>query len=290
MWFGTGVASGWGKGCVRPRPIREWFSRFKGQARLLGPDYTRSLAHYSPATASRHVFFCSVDSQFVLARPASNRSLWVHLGDENQVRLLHRTTVHRVPFNGLTIPYRVGHWIAPDLLATPLKRDRTVFIYYNTNLQRHVVRLMLYVRLALLNRSDVVLEKKINTPLEAARRASDSRFCLCPTGDSTGFTARLYFSLVHGCTPVWIDGWQRNIGWDDLALPFKKSIDWRRLVVYMPNPHADVVGALRRFQPDYDYIEQVRPMLLFDAESGTASSLAVREILERVCRDPCGVP
>mgnify|MGYP002631861539 CR=1 FL=1 len=301
FWFGTSIVSGWaGENRSRTKLIRNWLSTYKKANWPPTPnDFISSLTHYRPATASRHVFFCSVDSQFVLASATTKESLWVHLGDENEVR--HRIAVPRVgnatddvwkvtriPFNGLTIPYQIRHWISKDLLDTRLNRERSLFIYSNTNLRKHRTRVVLQDRLTLLNRSDILLESTMTSPQISAHRASNSRFCICPTGDSTGFTARLYFSLVHGCTPVFLDGWHRNIGWDDLALPFKTKIDWKRLIVYMPNPDEDVLDALSMFAPDYDYIEYIRPMLLFEnswthrSNSNDASGVAVQEILERV--------
>eukprot|EP00966_Prymnesium_polylepis_P158747 3669267-Prymnesium_polylepis.1 len=64
-------------------------------------------------------------------------------------------------------------------------------------------------------------------PREAAEMALNSTFCLCPTGDSKGFTARFYMALLHGCLPVRIDGYQRNMTIGPPVYPFPHLIDWR---------------------------------------------------------------
>ena len=53
-----------------------------------------------------------------------------------------------------------------------------------------------------------VMGQRMAPPAEAQRLSLESDFCFCPTGDAKGFTARLYFSLLLGCLPVRVDGWQ----------------------------------------------------------------------------------
>jgi hypothetical protein len=50
--------------------------------------------------------------------------------------------------------------------------------------------------------------QRMAPPAEAQRLALESDFCFCPTGDAKGFTARFYFSLLLGCLPVRVDGWE----------------------------------------------------------------------------------
>ena len=74
-------------------------------------------------------------------------------------------------------------------------------------------------------------------PLDVSRAAAlalDSIFCLTPTGDNKGFTARFYFVLQLGCLPVFIDCWRRNYSVEELALPFPTLIDWQRLAIIVP--------------------------------------------------------
>mmetsp|Transcript_6195 Transcript_6195/g.16270 ORF Transcript_6195/g.16270 Transcript_6195/m.16270 type:complete len:153 (+) Transcript_6195:1038-1496(+) len=63
-----------------------------------------------------------------------------------------------------------------------------------------------------------------------------STFCMCPTGDSKGFSARFYFSILNGCIPVKLDGWRRHLSFNDTAWPFPSLIDWRRVVIEFPVP------------------------------------------------------
>lgn len=69
-------------------------------------------------------------------------------------------------------------------------------------------------------------------PVRTAAAASiSSVFCLCPTGDSKGFTARFYFSIAHRCIPVRVDGFRRGLTAAETAYPFPSLIDWSRIVV-----------------------------------------------------------
>ena len=45
---------------------------------------------------------------------------------------------------------------------------------------------------------------------QASHDALTATFCLCPTGDSKGHTARLFHAIVHGCIPIRVDGWERG--------------------------------------------------------------------------------
>lgn len=65
-----------------------------------------------------------------------------------------------------------------------------------------------------------------------AEMASRSTFCLCPSGDIVGFTARFYFSIIHGCIPVYVDMFPRALTFDDLLFPFPTSIDWGRVTIF----------------------------------------------------------
>ena len=106
-------------------------------------------------------------------------------------------------------------------------------------------------------------------PREAAEAALASTFCLCPTGDSKGFTARLWFSIAHGCIPVRYDGFHRNLTSNQTAYPFADRVDWSRMVVKAPDtangtlldmllemPQAAVESRLR-------YLRRVRSMLMY---------------------------
>ena len=68
----------------------------------------------------------------------------------------------------------------------------------------------------------------------AAKGASRAHFCLCPTGDSKGLTARFYFAIAHECIPVRVDGFRRGLAAEQLALPFPSLIDWKDVVLDVP--------------------------------------------------------
>jgi len=50
----------------------------------------------------------------------------------------------------------------------------------------------------------VVLAGRMLAPGDAGQLAASSIFCLVPTGDNKGFTARFYFVLLSG---TWLRGW-----------------------------------------------------------------------------------
>ena len=79
-------------------------------------------------------------------------------------------------------------------------------------------------------RQEFLVTSKMMGPAEAARIALSSAFCLCPTGDSKGFTARFYFVLLHGCLPVRVDGYNRSAVQVPPAYPFQQLIDWSKIV------------------------------------------------------------
>ena len=69
-------------------------------------------------------------------------------------------------------------------------------------------------------------------PVVAAGVMAESTFCLAPTGDSKGFTARMYYALMHGCIPVRLDSWvKRRLPLERLVFPFSSLLNWSRLVV-----------------------------------------------------------
>jgi hypothetical protein len=120
-----------------------------------------------------------------------------------------------------------------------------------------------------------------------------SVFCLCPTGDSKGFTARLYFSLAHGCLPVRVDGFRRALPWSDLALPFPSSIDWRRALLDSTVDEVlsgSLLARLLQLRASGDatarshYVRQVAHIVVFDRRSGEfdAADATLRELQRRL--------
>ena len=113
--------------------------------------------------------------------------------------------------------------------------------------------------------------------ISGAEMALKSHFCLCPSGarcpqssphsTSTargrsmrspsratrlptapvpdlavvGFTVRLYFSLIHGCIPIYVDLFSRTLAFKELAFPLPRSVrspPATRPHAPHPEPHA----------------------------------------------------
>ena len=109
-------------------------------------------------------------------------------------------------------------------------------------------------------------------PYKAAQVALSSTFCLCPTGDSKGFTARFYFSLLHGCLPIRVDGYRRNATIAAPTYPFPQLIDWSRLIIDMRPDKAPMLlprlfaMSEREIEKRQSYLQHVAHWLLFDNE------------------------
>jgi hypothetical protein len=99
--------------------------------------------------------------------------------------------------------------------------------------------------------------------------ALESSFCLCPTGDSKGFTSRFFFSIAHDCIPVRVDGWQRELPFAAIAYPFAHLVDWRKVVVNVPLDDAHGLLEWLRDMPANELRERrlalrhAAPMLLY---------------------------
>lgn len=92
------------------------------------------------------------------------------------------------------------------------------------------------------------------------------------------FTARFYFSLIHGCIPVWIDTYNRNLKFNDLALPFKKSLHWNKLMVHVKYGHP-ILPRLERFHVDYEYVAASIAKIRYDEQ---ATDFAIQELRDRL--------
>lgn len=194
-----------------------------------GSDIMPRLSHLNARSARRHVLLWTMDVEFVggfdgepLPGLDSGTQAWlaeatiVHLGDDEiPARSSHNPHVRPLR-NGLTVPYRVSQWCP---LGFPLLPQRKMHLLFaNVNPSRHATRGLLAS--SLLERArELGVESRLmfapaNTtaasaatsspmlsPREAAEHALISTFCLCPTGDSKGFTARFYFSIAVSLLP-----------------------------------------------------------------------------------------
>lgn len=143
-------------------------------------------------------------------------------------------------------------------------------------------------------------EADLRTPTAAATAAMRSRFCLCPSGDILGFTARLFFSVIHECIPVVVDLWDRTLGARHggqaspvLSFPFPLSIDWSRFVVQRAFDDGVAHSVLRHLvampEAEYEsrlsYMRSIAHWLVYDGLAGAArgaEAALVRELEARV--------
>ena len=203
------------------------------------------LPHLNNQTAARHVFLFSCDGQFVNTdlHPLVRKSLVVHLGDDafhggpgliNYVKLRHTQLMK----NAVVVPYRVSQWL-PHGFSPPVVGPRRLLLSMNVNLKRHRSRQRVADQLLAdatrlnVSRERLLVSSTMMEPAEAAKVAKSSTFCVCPTGDSKGFTARFYFVLLHGCLPVRVDGWGRNTTLAPVTYPFPELIRWDKIVIHV---------------------------------------------------------
>ena len=260
---------------------------------------------------------------------ATGRVILVNLGDDQIVtrmtdrpRVLSRPNETEHPdqnmwpvrvTNGLVVPYRVSHWVDDRAWRTwKSRRIRKYLLFSNVDVKRTAMRgEVLHMINESAQRAGVTSRVYLATmlpgqgmapPAEAQRLALESDFCFCPTGDAKGFTARLYFSLLLGCLPVRVDGWEpgrlhsgqlkMNTTW-----PFQHLIDWRRLVVEVPwhsrKPHSRLLRTLllmpraeilarRRYLRSVAHWLGYRELADGDGITRDAADAAVAELVARV--------
>lgn len=263
FWYGTAIVSGWAG--IRPLEVKKSWNHFN------------KLTHFNNQTAHKHVFFSTVDSQFVVANENTRNSVWFHLGDDYYTG----SPMHNKFFlpQSIAVPYQLSQWVDGNIEITS---QRHIFLYSNTNLKKHAGRHKLQDQIFKENQGhkfNIILNKDMQNVREASIFSQKSKFCLCPTGDSKGLTARFYFSIVHGCVPVWIDIYKRHLSSDELALPFKNDIDWTRLMVRIEYGEK-ILSHLKNVVVDYEYLKSSVHKLRYDRN---ASIFAVQQ-LERMYR------
>mmetsp|Transcript_70084 Transcript_70084/g.116388 ORF Transcript_70084/g.116388 Transcript_70084/m.116388 type:complete len:458 (-) Transcript_70084:169-1542(-) len=296
IWFGTAKAIDWGNGVRRDSrswQLRRWLHALSSHSHVMLPHLTRDTAH-------RHVFLASVDSQFLpllrkkagsstertgIGTEGMEHAIWIHLGDDHFSQGNSREDRSKsVRINSLVVPYRVSHWL--PFGDAPMAQAKSFLLFANINmhkgysrnelaqfLQRESERLRLTKRVVLRgSRHNVSSMQTVET---AARYSLRSTFCLCPSGDSKGLTARFYFSVFHNCIPVRLDLWVRGMAFDDLALPFGHLIDWRKVMIDWPMKNPSRARGLLEFlaampQREIDarqrYIQKITHWLHFDIE------------------------
>ena len=263
----------------RTPELVSWLDRLRQPSELQA--WLPHLANHS----HRHLFLCTTDSQYVYLGPhgaspgPEQHSIWVHLGDDHYTSF--RGGVVRRPgpkhgralTHGLTVPYRVSHWM-PFGFPPPAVRKRHLLFSCVTR-GKHRSRAHLHDALrnqtASLGLPDAALRlhDELIPVRTAAAEALRSTFCLAPTGDSKGFTARFYFSVLHGCIPVRHDGFHRRMTREQTAYPFPHLIEWERIVVAAPTDPLKLLERLRSM-PAADvasrlaYMRQVAHWLSYD--------------------------
>ncbi|KAL1522004.1 hypothetical protein AB1Y20_021649 [Prymnesium parvum] len=209
---------------------------------------TSQLKFLNASTASRHVFFQSVDSAFVgLASNGTGpwlplSSIIFHLGDDLHFygRIKHFSPNRRALrfSNSITIPYR-SFLPAKFDLRHPWREEghRRLLLFGAINAKRHWLRGEL---LEAVNRSRAIAPGRVlvgstsqfSSLANAAALQLNATFCLCPSGDAPAFTQRLYVSILHGCIPVRIDTYLRyppDPEHIESAYPFPHLIDWKKM-------------------------------------------------------------
>lgn len=235
--YGTWMTSGWGR--ARPR--------------LQDP-----IPKVSEFNDSQIVVFFSVDEQFIA--PLMTRPLFVTLGDDGITGRPHSKMKSRL--RSISVPYRLDQWGLQYLATVPAWSSRRRLAVANVNGARHRGRLKVIQSCLAIPGCTANTHRQLDVHA-AVHLALTTRFVLTPTGDSKGFCARFYFALLHGATPVFIDLWRRNLGFDELRLPFPSQLDWRKLIMYFPNePDPQLLNtSLHGFQHDEAEAAKARRLL-----------------------------
>ena len=243
------------------------------------------LPHLNNGTARKHLVLFTCDSQFVNIdlHPLFRSVTVVHLGDDGFAGSPHRNSylgqagVRNSLPNGVVVPYRVSQWM-PMGFTAPALAPRRFLLSMNVNLERHRIRRVIAnqimadaTRLGMPS-GRLLVTSIMMAPQEAADIAISSVFCVCPTGDSKGFTARFYFVLLHGCIPIRVDGWSRNTTLAPSAFPFPNLINWSKIVIDVPP--AEIASLMpqilampaNEIEDKQRYLRSVAHWFLFDDE------------------------
>jgi hypothetical protein len=156
----------------------------------------------------------------------------------------------------------MDQWCLQYLPTVPAWSTRRRFAVANVNGGRHPGRVRIIQTCLAVPGCTANIRKQLNVAA-AVRMALNTKFILAPTGDAKGFTARFYFALLHGATPVFIDLWERNLRFDQLRLPFMSQLNWSKLMIFIPKePDAQLLNAsLHGFQPDAAEAAKARHLL-----------------------------
>ena len=317
LFFGMLSSFGWGLFNGGGGTMRGLKHKFSQEATKL---FARP-PHLTEENAARHIYLATVDVEFVEARwfvKNGSRPIVVHLGDDHQAAnplpgkcagqtarcseaQIEQWKKKLLLRNDLTVPYRLSSWL-PMGFPPPYVERKSLLLFGNVNLARHPSRRRLDEeirmeagRLGLSSR--LLLTPTMTSVGEAARHSLDARFCLCPTGDSKGFTGRFYFSILHDCIPVRVDGWHRNLSVEELALPFRHRIDWSRAMVNYNPSRRGVEGegdgesllatlhgmSNREVEARTRYLREIAPRLVYDRNAPVdAADLVVEQVEARV--------
>lgn len=272
------------------------------------------------APPSKLLIFHTVDGQMLPPKlpPPLLNATWVHLGDTtfNKLgpcvfaeRIRRRGCANVSHFaNSLTVPHRTSQWM--PLGFPPPRPKKSLLLFANLNADKRTLGKLLRKRLALslaaeasslnlsaqLHMNLVGVRTEGTTKLDAASGAATalrSHFCLCPSGDIVGFTARLFFSIIHRCIPVYVDLFPRTLTVEELAFPFPSTIDWQRVVLVRPLDSA--AGLLRdlasmpaaELEARHRYADSIASFLVYDTpglEQRDAPAAFITELERRFAR------
>ena len=240
--LGCNAMLSWGHGLkrVNPEAHHTFFNNFSRFAREMIPFFA-SVPH-------RHLFLFPIDSMFI---PKSlHGSIVAHTG-------ARYVSGHRLD---ITVPYYMQTPIdiadREDTLASYPEEgsegERPISIFMMADLDRNWIRKEIFKQLEQKGEWSHSIELwkpyRDKMPLSVGRSFSHmrrSQFCMAPTGDSDGFTQRLYSILLAGCIPVRVDTYYPQYGFGNAAWPFKQSIDWSKAVILVPPKQLRRVGLVQ---------------------------------------------
>lgn len=186
------------------------------------PEMRKHLIHLNNDTASRHVFFDTNDSCFIVVNdlnPLVRNSIVVHLGDDEWTS---DGPLRKQYFSRSVIaPYRT-----PTKKVTTFSSVRKILLFGALNTRRHPVRRKI---LHMFENVTGVVVREMSTfkGLQATGvMMMDAKYCLCPAGDTPSFTPRFYASVLKGCLPIRIDPYDR-VPQSPYKYAFEWLIDWK---------------------------------------------------------------
>lgn len=186
-------------------------------------DMKKYLIHLNDKTASRHVFFDTNDSRFIVVNdlsPLVIHSTVVHLGDDKWIS--HGLNRKQYFSRSVVVPYRTS------TIKETFSSKRNILLFGAINTKRHAVRKKILQVFENMTEKGVIV-KEMNTFKNLQNTGlmmTNSKYCICPSGDAPSFTQRFYSSVLKGCLPIRVDPYDR-LPVSPYRYPFDWLIDWK---------------------------------------------------------------